>query len=122
MRNSSSARAGLPSVRRELRFIGDRIPDSNHFVQFYETEKGLLESLCSFIGEGLLAGESAIVVATSEHRRSLDEMLQSQKDTTLASVVTHSARKIDRRRRQAANGKDTKSKMSFRCCCPLLRQ
>ena len=75
MRVPLSARAEDPPIRPELRFVQSRIPGSGHLVQFYETDMGLLESLRGFIGEGLVTGESCLVVATNEHRRALDEML-----------------------------------------------
>jgi PAS domain S-box-containing protein len=60
-----------------LRFIQGHVPESGRLVQFYETDRGLLESLCGFIGEGLAAGESAVVVATPEHRTVLEKLLES---------------------------------------------
>ncbi|CAN5205080.1 hypothetical protein BH11PAT1_BH11PAT1_4750 [soil metagenome] len=49
-----------------------------HFVQFYETDKFLLDSLAGFIGEGLRKGEIGIIIATKAHRESLDVRLKSQ--------------------------------------------
>lgn len=49
---------------------------SDHFVQFYETDKFLIKSLSSFIGYTIKAGEGAIVVATEEHRAALNLRLQ----------------------------------------------
>jgi len=51
--------------------------DSEHFVQFYETDQFLLYSLAGFIEAGLKAGNSCIVVATKEHRDGLDTKLQA---------------------------------------------
>ncbi len=50
--------------------------ESEHFVQFCETDAFLINSLCEFIGTGLRAGETCIVVATQSHRESLEERLQ----------------------------------------------
>ncbi|MDT4952091.1 MAG: hypothetical protein QOJ02_229 [Acidobacteriota bacterium] len=50
--------------------------ESEHFVQFYETDGFLLNSLSGFVGTGLRAGEAVIVVATKEHRMGLEELLQ----------------------------------------------
>jgi MEDS: MEthanogen/methylotroph, DcmR Sensory domain len=45
----------------------------------------LLDGLVGFIGGGLKAGESAIVIATAEHRKTLDERLQvSNVDVAIA--------------------------------------
>ncbi|MDQ2974852.1 MAG: ATP-binding protein [Acidobacteriota bacterium] len=49
--------------------------DAEHFVQFYEADGFLLNSLSGFIGTALTAGEGAVVVATKSHRDGLDELL-----------------------------------------------
>lgn len=48
---------------------------TEHFVQFYEADGFLLNSLSGFIGTAINSGEGAIVLATSEHRAGLDELL-----------------------------------------------
>jgi len=50
---------------------------SEHFVQFYEEDESLLDSLSSFIGTGLAAGDACVVVATMEHRKRLEERLKA---------------------------------------------
>ena len=47
---------------------------SEHFVQFYEAEGFLLNSLSGFIGTAINAGDGALVVATGAHRESLDAL------------------------------------------------
>jgi PAS domain S-box-containing protein len=47
-----------------------------HFVQFYEDDDVLLESIAGFVGEGLRQGENAIVIATKSHRDALAELLE----------------------------------------------
>jgi signal transduction histidine kinase len=54
---------------------GMREPE--HFVQFYETDSFLLNSLSDFMGAGLRAGDACIVVATQVHRESLEERLRA---------------------------------------------
>ncbi|HEU4480071.1 MAG TPA: MEDS domain-containing protein, partial [Pyrinomonadaceae bacterium] len=51
--------------------------DTEHFVQFYEADGFLLNSLSGFIGSALKAGDGAIVVATKAHRDGLDELLNA---------------------------------------------
>jgi PAS domain S-box-containing protein len=51
--------------------------ESEHFVQFYETDLFLLNSLGGFISAGLQAGDACIVVATKAHRDGLDARLQA---------------------------------------------
>lgn len=55
----------------------DDMSVTEHFVQFYEADGFLLKSLSGFIGKAITSGESAIVVATAEHRQGLDELLQA---------------------------------------------
>lgn len=49
--------------------------DSEHFVQFYEADGFLLNSLGGFIGTAINSGDAALVVATQAHRDGLDELL-----------------------------------------------
>ena len=51
--------------------------ESAHFVQFYETDEFLLNSLSSYIGTGLSTGEVVIVVATPAHRKGLEDHLHA---------------------------------------------
>jgi signal transduction histidine kinase len=51
--------------------------ESEHVVQFYETDAFLLDALSQFIGIGLATGDACIVVATPSHRAGLDERLQA---------------------------------------------
>jgi PAS domain S-box-containing protein len=50
---------------------------SEHFVQFYETDEFLLNSLSEFIGTGLAQGDACIVIATKMHREGLEERLKA---------------------------------------------
>ena len=50
---------------------------AEHFVQFYETDEFLLDSVSGFIGAGLGAGAACIVIATKAHRESLEERLRA---------------------------------------------
>src|SRR4051794_39008273 len=49
--------------------------DSEHFVQFYESDEFLIDSVCGFIGAALAADNSSIVIATPEHRSGLQRKL-----------------------------------------------
>jgi hypothetical protein len=51
--------------------------ESEHVVQFYETDAFLLQALSDYIGAGLSAGEACIVVATPAHRQELEQRLQA---------------------------------------------
>jgi PAS domain S-box-containing protein len=58
-----------------------------HFVQFYETDPFLLDSVSGFVTAGLGPGEAVIVVATNEHRAGLEERLRG----TETDLVTAAA-------------------------------
>ncbi len=49
--------------------------DTEHFVQFYEADAFLLNSLGGFIGHAINSGDAALVVATEAHRDGLDDLL-----------------------------------------------
>ncbi|HEY3691497.1 MAG TPA: MEDS domain-containing protein [Pseudonocardiaceae bacterium] len=49
----------------------------SHFVEFYETEKFLVDSVLDFLAPGLRAGDAAIVVANEAHRHSVDSALMA---------------------------------------------
>ncbi len=50
--------------------------ESEHFVQFYEDEAFLLDSLSGFVGAGLRQGDACLVVATQAHREDLEQRLR----------------------------------------------
>ncbi len=52
--------------------------ESEHFVQFCETDSFLINSLSEFIGAGLRAGEACIILTTKPHRESLEERLKQE--------------------------------------------
>ena len=54
-----------------------KMGDSEHFVQFYENDDYLIESVSGFVGAALKAGECSIVAATPEHRRALERKLRA---------------------------------------------
>ena len=49
-----------------------------HSVQFYEDDSFLLEGLTRFIGAAIVAGDSAVVIATESHRKHLATLLQDR--------------------------------------------
>src|ERR1700693_5643390 len=53
------------------------VTESEHSVQFYETDAFLIDSLSEFIGNGLMSGDICIVLATQSHRASLEERLRA---------------------------------------------
>jgi hypothetical protein len=55
-------------------FWGEMAP-CEHLVQFYEDDSLFLDTLESFVAEGLLAGEGVVVIATSQHLSALNRAL-----------------------------------------------
>jgi len=51
---------------------------SGHTVQFYSNDEFLLNELARLVGMSLASGDTAIVVATQEHREALCDRLQAQ--------------------------------------------
>src|SRR5713226_2022457 len=61
--------------------------ESEHFVQFYESDVFLLDSLSGFIGTGLSAGDACVVIATKAHRERLEERLKADGLNPVAAQV-----------------------------------
>jgi PAS domain S-box-containing protein len=51
--------------------------ESEHFVQFYETDEYLLDSMSEFIGSGLSEGAGCIVITSQANRERLEERLKA---------------------------------------------
>lgn len=51
--------------------------NGDHFVQFYETDPHLTDSVATFLAEGLARGEGVIVIATHAHRKEIDKTLSA---------------------------------------------
>jgi hypothetical protein len=60
---------------RAARTFWGQVAPAQHFAQFYENEDALMDTLAGFVGAGLSAGESAIVIATAQHLRTLTSHL-----------------------------------------------
>lgn len=82
--NNKAARASLPAHRDDRHLQEEMLHtpwaplhESEHVVQFYETDDFLIHALSEFIGTGLATDACCIVVATPLHRAALDERLQS---------------------------------------------
>jgi len=70
--NCSTAHLSAP------RIDWSEMGEAQHFVQFYEDDQFLVESVGGFVGAGLGAGDAAIVIATAAHRAALEERLELQ--------------------------------------------
>ncbi|HYE74289.1 MAG TPA: MEDS domain-containing protein, partial [Blastocatellia bacterium] len=54
------------------------ISNYDHFVQFYDSSEFLINTVSSFIGAGIAAGDDCIVVARGAYRKNLEDRLKSQ--------------------------------------------
>jgi signal transduction histidine kinase/ActR/RegA family two-component response regulator len=83
--NGQSVEEALPRTADGIR-VQDFAPRSewsemcevDHFVQFYETDLSLLNSVGGFISTGLDKGDACIVVATEAHRVGLENLLRAR--------------------------------------------
>jgi signal transduction histidine kinase len=49
-----------------------------HSVRFYEEDSSLIDSVAKLIGTTLMAGDTAVIVATPEHRAAVESQLKSK--------------------------------------------
>ena len=59
-----------------------------HFVQFYEHDDFIVDSLCRFVLDGLQQSETVIVVATDEHLNALNHCLSQRELDVVAAITT----------------------------------
>jgi hypothetical protein len=68
--------------------MNDRIHAHHHAVQFYGTDESLFNTVGSFISEGLIAGQPAVVIATPAHTQAiLDELTRRLIDVAEARHI-----------------------------------
>ncbi len=54
------------------------MPVCEHLVQFYESDRELLESVAPYLADGLDAGDAVLVVATERHRVAFEARLRTR--------------------------------------------
>jgi len=52
------------------------IGDTEHFVQLYEKDDFLVESVSTYVGRAIVAGEGAVIIATPAHRNRIHRKLR----------------------------------------------
>jgi hypothetical protein len=67
--------ASTPDVKRMPDMFWGEIAPCEHLIQIYTDDRAVLDALEGFVNGGLRAGDSAIVIATEEHRRALENRL-----------------------------------------------
>ena len=70
-------RTGRPTTHVRTSTTRDGQPAGDHFVQFYESDDFLAQTVADFFAEGISAGEAAIVIATDVHRAAIDARLRA---------------------------------------------
>ncbi|MGH2448760.1 MAG: ATP-binding protein [Chloroflexota bacterium] len=55
----------------------DAIRPGDHFVQFYDAGEALLDAVTGFVRSGLTAGETAVIIATLDHRVETEKRLEA---------------------------------------------
>ena len=58
--------------------MGSLVYDQHHAVQFYADEAMLFQSVATFLGQGFLDGQPAIVIATVKHRTGILNHLEQR--------------------------------------------
>lgn len=53
------------------------IYEREHFVQFYHQDEALMDNLLSFIGAGIKAGDTCVIICTKPHRLELMKRLKT---------------------------------------------
>jgi hypothetical protein len=76
MENNDNQSNGSDTPAKQSVFWGEIAP-CEHIAQFYEHEGVLLDSLERFVHAGVAGNESAIVIATRQHLRALDDRLNA---------------------------------------------
>jgi len=74
-----TAARGGPNARLAPDIDWSQTSESDHLVQFYESDRYLADSVAGFIGEGLEAGGSGIVIATRPHRTAVLKRLRTRR-------------------------------------------
>lgn len=76
-----TVRAGMieagPTPFREIEVFWGELAPSEHLLQMYEDDGVFLDSLEGFVAGGLRIGDAAVVIATAEHLRALEQRLRA---------------------------------------------
>lgn len=66
--------------KKEKQVFWGEIAPTEHILQIYEDDKEFIDVLEGFVGGGLKAGESVIIIATTSHLKALNKRLKEQFD------------------------------------------
>lgn len=76
----------LNASKRVPRIDWTEMGDSDHFVQFYESDEYLIDSVSAFVASALVGGDSSVVIATLEQRVALQREL-SEAGISVAAAI-----------------------------------
>ena len=76
--NQASPTGGHESRTMAAALDWSDVADSEHAVEFYDTDDYLAESVAAYVGKALAAGETAIVIATAQHRNAIRRKLAAR--------------------------------------------
>ena len=65
----------------------ERVAEGDHFVHFFDTDEGLTEVVVSYLGAAVLAGETAVIIATPKHREMFEAALMTEGIDLAATIV-----------------------------------
>ncbi|TFZ06587.1 hypothetical protein EZ313_08140 [Ramlibacter henchirensis] len=74
----------------EVKAFWAELKPCDHLVEMYEAEGDFLDSLESYVHDGLVAGDSVVLIATEDHLGALEQRL------AVSGVDLNAARKEDR--------------------------
>src|SRR6185295_19267360 len=66
-----------PTDKRQSRVDWSQMGEREHFVQFFEDDAFLEESVAGYVRAGLENGEGAVIIATREHRVAIAKKLKA---------------------------------------------
>lgn len=73
--NTKETSVNMEWQRTKQSVFWGEIAPCDHVVQIYEDKGSFLDMLTGFVGEGISAGDSVVVIATKEHIRGLEDRL-----------------------------------------------
>lgn len=77
--NPSARTRGFAEAARQfapLRNL-EAIRSGDHYVQFYENDKYLIQAVGTYVAQGFVEGHSAVLILTAKHRAALEKKLRA---------------------------------------------
>jgi MEDS: MEthanogen/methylotroph, DcmR Sensory domain len=79
--------SSISILPRDISAHSGESASSEHIAQFYENDTALIDTLTGFVGGGLKAGESTIIIATPGHLRSLEQRLVDSEVDLVSAIL-----------------------------------